>query len=302
MRRLVAAACIGVALLSTAGPALAQNAGEPRPADPVKTAEVAATQAAASAKAAEASAKTATDAAAKVAEAPPGAAGLGEDSVKAILKLFVLAVVLESALALLFNWRPFVVIFDGRGVKSLVSFAASLVLVFGFKVDVIGDLMKAYTGSAQSNLFSYIITAMVVAGGGSGVNNLLRSLGLRPVNRIEDITPKPPPNEAWLSVAIVDRKILAKPTPVWIEIMEEGQPYRVAGVVRDTSNPNPVLRFFLRDQGRLPPSGGIALKPDTPYQVRVSGRKPDGTTYVSSEVWGPFSFRAGAIVDIDFRV
>src|SRR6266542_2275670 len=45
-----------------------------------------------------------------------------QDIFKAIFLLFLLAAVLESALAVIFNWRPFVETFNARAVRPLVSF------------------------------------------------------------------------------------------------------------------------------------------------------------------------------------
>src|SRR5437773_1039830 len=44
------------------------------------------------------------------------------NSIKAIFVLFVLALVLESALAVIFNWRPFVETFNARATRPLISF------------------------------------------------------------------------------------------------------------------------------------------------------------------------------------
>ncbi len=192
MRNLVVLGCVLALLGGALAPGLAAAATDvpPAPTAPIPAAVVpppVAAPAPAPAPAAAAATAPAKD--------TPDHAGLTDRSLRAILKLFVLAVVLESALALLFNWRPFLMTFDGRGVKSLISFAASLGLVFTFGIDVVGDLMADFSATAQATVFSQIVTAMVIAGGSSGVNNLLRSLGFRPVTRAEDLAPKPPPDE-----------------------------------------------------------------------------------------------------------
>lgn len=116
-----------------------------------------------------------------------------EASGNALLKLFVLAVILESALALLFNWRPIVARYDGRGIKAPVSFAAALALVFIFKPDAIAALMSGYGSDVgQGGLFfARVIEAMVIAGGSAGVNRLLLALGFRSQTRAEEVVAKP---------------------------------------------------------------------------------------------------------------
>jgi hypothetical protein len=230
---------------------------------------------------------------------PLADAGLTSASLRALMMLFVLAVVQESALALLFNWRPFVITFDGRGVRSLISLATSLALVFGFKIDVIARLMADYTGAAQSLFVSQLLTAMVLAGGSSGVNNMLQALGIRKTTRATDVTPKPDPNQAWLAVAVIERANVAPSYPVWVEIQEDAGPWQVAGIITGISKPG-LINDFLRDRGRLPVAGGLTVKPGSSYLVRVSGRKLDGTTYVS-EPWGPAVFRDRAVVDLQFK-
>lgn len=45
-------------------------------------------------------------------------------SAKALFALFAIAIVLESGLALIFTWRPFLTTFNSRAVKPLVSLAS----------------------------------------------------------------------------------------------------------------------------------------------------------------------------------
>lgn len=47
-------------------------------------------------------------------------------SFKALLALFIIAVLVENGLALIFRWRPFLDYFDSRSVNALVTFAFSL--------------------------------------------------------------------------------------------------------------------------------------------------------------------------------
>jgi hypothetical protein len=51
---------------------------------------------------------------------------LYDASFKALFVLFILAVLVESGLALLFRWRPFLDYFDSRSMNALVAFVFSL--------------------------------------------------------------------------------------------------------------------------------------------------------------------------------
>lgn len=64
-----------------------------------------------------------------------------EPAFKILFAIFVLALLLESGLAVLFNWRPFVMTFDARGVKTLVSLAFSLFFVLTFQLDLCAKLI-----------------------------------------------------------------------------------------------------------------------------------------------------------------
>ncbi len=54
-------------------------------------------------------------------------------SAKALTMLFVTAVVLESAFAVIFNWRVFLAYFDTRGLKTIVMIVISTIVVFLFQ-------------------------------------------------------------------------------------------------------------------------------------------------------------------------
>ncbi len=99
---------------------------------------------------------------------------------------------------------------------------------------------------------------------------------------------------------MTSRTAVGDKPPISVEIMEDAGPYQVAGVIPGLSRPSGFLSYFLRDRGRLPQSGGLALKPGSVYQVRVSAQMANGTVY-TSPVWGPNVLRTGAIVDIQFK-
>lgn len=229
------------------------------------------------------------------------------ESGKALIKLFVLAAILESALALLFNWRPVVVFFDRRGIKTLVSFAFACAITYGFGSKLLFELFRAYglitvpAASAGDGLFlCQLLEAMVIAGGSSGVNNLFRTLGIRPVSRIDEVAPTPKPAEAWLAVALRRSKSVG---PVDVEIAEGTDPksaqWQIAGQISGTTAPTGIAKWFVRDFTRFPTIGGYTVATKTDYMLRVSGKGADGKPLPSSEVWGPHQLADRAIVDVD---
>src|SRR5262249_50296375 len=68
-------------------------------------------------------------------------------SFKALFALFILAVLVENGLALVFRWRPFLDYFDSRTVNALVAFAFSVLFVWLFELDITTTLINTYSGA-----------------------------------------------------------------------------------------------------------------------------------------------------------
>ena len=129
------------------------------------------------------------------------------DSVMILVELFVLAVVLESALALIFTWAPFRETFNGQGVKPLVSFAAALALTGLFHTEILAKVVESYGGRHDhaSDFLGQLIDSMIIAGGSSGVHAMLQKLGIRLPNASDADVPRPPITKAWLAVLLKRR-------------------------------------------------------------------------------------------------
>lgn len=219
------------------------------------------------------------------------------DSGEALVKLFVLAVLLEFALALIFNWRPFIVLLDGRGVKTIFSLLAALVVVYALKPNAIVELMTDYGSQLDRSdvHIARILEAMIIAGGSAGVYNLLVALGIRS-SRTEQVAPRPKPDEAWVSVALREKTKTAGPVDVFIT--EAGKAAEYLGRLEAARARRGFVSFFVRDPARLPPSGGITLQPGVVYTIEAKGKDSAGTAVDRS--WGPHALAKRAMVDIEF--
>jgi hypothetical protein len=114
-------------------------------------------------------------------------------SFKVLFGLFVLAVILESGLAVIFNWRPFLQVFDARGVKTIVSLLFALLIVWKFDLDIATQLINVLWDSRyEQSGVGMFVSALVLAGGSSGVNTLLVALGFRSLKSVESTTPNLP--------------------------------------------------------------------------------------------------------------
>jgi hypothetical protein len=222
------------------------------------------------------------------------------EAFKALFLLFVLAALLESALAILFNWRPFVETFNARAVRPLVSLVFALVFVYMFRLDIVTGLAKLISPAVpELDDTGKILTAMVIAGGSAAVNNLMVGLGFRQVRTPETVVAKPPADKGWISVSIVRTPSITGPVTVAIGVAAGAQVPVVASLVRST---RPGYRYFFRDPGRFPGSGGYPVKKGDSVTVQVSALKSDGAGTTLQKTWGPNLIADAAIIDLTFTM
>lgn len=220
-------------------------------------------------------------------------------SFKAIFVLFILAVLVESGLALLFHWRPFLDYFDSRSMNALVAFLFSYLLVHLFNLNIANELISIYTGptkkpTALEGLPGALLTAMIIAGGSAAVNRIFQSFGFRPTSAQEQ-PKKPEPNqhEAWIAVTLVRDKAVGS-----AEVLIKNE---VAGTISGASPKNRLFRYFIRDKGRFPQTAGYTVVPGPDYKVAIQGYDDLGNKLGLVER-GPFAIAPRAIIDIELKV
>ena len=239
--------------------------------------------------------------------APAGALGALSPSIygaslKALVILFVLAVLIESALAVIFNWRLFLQVFNGRGVKTVIAVAVSALVVWTFNIDVVWDLLKVYGGGTQNAdaFISKLITAFILAGGSGGVYNILVALGYRNAKAAEAVQSKPPKNMAWVSVRVTRDKAVG---PIVVKLAQSNavtaaSPLPIAGVIRPGSFWRSAWWVFFRDPSRFPPSGGQPVVPGFEYRLQVDA-VDENKGKIACPIDGTYAFADGAIVDLE---
>jgi hypothetical protein len=200
-----------------------------------------------------------------------------------VATLFLLAVLLESALAIIFNWRPFIESFNARATRPLVSFGVSLAFVAYFNFDAVTGLMNAVDKpqpQLPANWFGYLLTAAILAGGSAGVNTILVALGFRDLKTPETASPKLDLTQAWVAVRVLQYKTAGEARVQIGEPNAQGD-LPLAGVIRGSVNKtsSPFRRFFLRDPSRFPPFGGYLVPSKKPCRIVVSGVKKDDPNY-----------------------
>lgn len=222
-----------------------------------------------------------------------------EASFRILFKLFIVAAVLEQALALLFNWKPFREFLDERATKPLVAFAVAAFLVWWFHLNLLSDLLRLYVPAGEvvppDGVVSGALTALILGGGSSAVNNLLTTLGLRTV-REPVVVARPPATAAWIAVQVTR---LAAVGTVTVLAADPGGVQHVLGTVEKGRRWS-IASFFLRDAGRFPPSGGHVLAPGV-WSILVQGRDASGAV-LTSAAWGPYQVDAGSVINLNLAV
>ncbi|WP_431862532.1 hypothetical protein [Azospirillum sp.] len=246
------------------------------------------------------------------------AAALSGDALTAagttVLTLFFLAVLLESALALLFNWRPFIETFNARATRPLIAFVVAMIAVLAYNYDAITALMDAVQNNKSGSpirVLGQVLTAAILAGGSAGVNTMLVALGFREVKTPTTVAPKVPPEYAWIAVQVTE------PTPsanggsdLYVRIgppdattPTDAAKVRLAGIIgaRNRGRRSGLGRFFLRPIGRFPAFGGYTVKASEACMVAVmSAPKADGSQQVLRSV--SFTPAPGAVIDLNFTI
>ena len=219
------------------------------------------------------------------------------ESIAALTKLFVLAVLVESALTLLFNWRVFLTFFNRKGWKTIIAFAVSLIVVKTFDIDIVERLMNVYgSGPPQEgSVMTEILTAMILAGGSSAVNNIFIALGFR--SRKQETAPQPPSNEAWIAIHVTADKASSKEKLVRVYQDSSATHAKHEAIAGSITRKNRLRDLFFPNPNRFPKSGGYTVEAGEIYRISVTGTDEQGNPVVAMDE--TYSFAPKAIVDFD---
>ncbi len=223
-----------------------------------------------------------------------------EKSLAALTMLFVIAVLLESAFALVFSWRVFLTYCSLTGVKTIVMLVISWIVVYCFDVDILAGLINVYREKPMGSLpVSKLITAMILAGGSAAVNKIFVAFGFRSIP-VPPATVKPPETKAWVAVNVAHSEPVGR---VYVGLKDLGvaraeDPAPIAGNAC-AGAPN-LYSLLFRNPNRFPSNGGYEVIPGHLYEISVTYELSG--TKSKTESLGTFVFANRAIVDFDVKL
>lgn len=229
---------------------------------------------------------------------------------------FVLALLLESAFALLFNWRLFLEFFAGKAWRTPIMFVGALATVSAFNLDLMASLLDAYSPRAdglpsKGSWLTAALTSMILAGGSVGVNRILVALGFRSQIRSDVAEPKIEEDEAWISIQVLgkSRDINVR---VDVEVAEASEATKGAipttvGMLRPRGALERLGNILFPSRSRWPRSGGRKVSTNNFYRITVTDLRSDGKVYdalgkVIPNVGAAPLLRFGSRAMIDFEV
>lgn len=222
-----------------------------------------------------------------------------EAAFKILFAAFVMAAVIEWALSVIFNWRWFLVIFDAKGLKSIITLFVSFMIVYSFDLDVVRELINVLRNATYpSSVPTKLLSALVIAGGSAGVNSLMVTLGMRSVRTAATLQDKPPPTKAWLAV----QGYRSTPAVVTVDvgIKKDGETtFKLLGKLSGLRRTGAFHWPIFRDQSRLPSYGGMYVEPGVGFTVELQGKDDNDGAIGAPKTFGPYSPAQGAIIDIE---
>ena len=197
----------------------------------------------------------------------------------------VLALLLESACALLFNWRLFLEFFVGRAWRTPAMFGGAWLIVGIFDLDLMAALFDAYNPRAdglpsKGSWFTAALTAAILAGGSAGVNRILIGLGFRSQVRPDLAEPALDEGEAWIAI-----QVSGKPAEVQARVdidvldltaAEKATVPTTVGILRPRTVPQRLMQLLWPSRSRVPPSGGRKVATANCYRITVRDLRTEG--------------------------
>ncbi len=95
-----------------------------------------------------------------------------------LIMLFVLSVVFEVALTPIFNWRLFLLHWEGKGIKTPLTIVLAFLVFWRYDVDIFARILEAFNGAKSPGFWGKIVTAFLIAGGSDAIFRIFTKLKL----------------------------------------------------------------------------------------------------------------------------
>lgn len=234
-----------------------------------------------------------------------------------LLQLLAVVLVVESALAALFQWRVYRMAFNARALKTPIMFAVGLLIVLLAGYDPMDQVLRAVTGTATTSGWGRItltsgLSAMIIAGGSAGIFALLKRLGLRaPENAAEqEMQSKLGSDQAWLSIRAIGapdgepiqigiQELTAPDTEQKAYFFDHAEQPPLAGTIDSRGWWERATSSFTADAQRFPSYGGRKVTAGKHYRITATWQNGDGMVSV-----GVFrgQFASRAVIDLTVDV
>jgi len=104
-----------------------------------------------------------------------------------LVKFFMLALVIEVAFSTIFQWKIYLKFLHDRGWKTPIIVVTAFIFCKTANLNIVGELVTVLFGSTHeiNNTISLFLTALLLAGGSSGMNTLFSKLKIRDPEAIQ---------------------------------------------------------------------------------------------------------------------
>lgn len=94
----------------------------------------------------------------------------GEVVLEVLGTIVLIALLIERALSMVFEWRPLVPILNNQGLKEPIAFAVAALVCWWKDFDAFAVIFQ----DEKTSIFGLLLTALIVAGGSKGAVKLFR--------------------------------------------------------------------------------------------------------------------------------
>jgi len=104
-----------------------------------------------------------------------------------LVKFFMLAVVIEVAFSTIFQWKIYLKYLHDKGWKTPIIVITAFIFCKTANLNIVGELVTVLFGSTHkiNNTIGLFLTALLLAGGSSGMNTLFSKLKIRDPEAIQ---------------------------------------------------------------------------------------------------------------------